>query len=314
MTKTRSNNLPDGSRPPVIILGAARSGTKLLRALVAATGQYAVVPYDVNYIWRYKNESYPHDALALPQQTEGTRTFVRRYLPRCAVGQAFQPARNYSPQPEIAAPRTFVEKTVSNILRIPFVKSIYPQAKFIAIIRDGRDVVESAERCWRQSPSAGYLLAKLRTFPWRHCAPYAWKVAARTVRRQLRVDSHLRSWGPRYPGIDNDLRTRSLLEVCARQWLACIEHYERSRQVFVPHQLLELQYEDLIHSSTTATIRLCNFLEVDDCDSAIQFAHRTITSDRLGSSRRLQSTESQRVFESIRPAVERWGYNKELAA
>src|SRR5688572_31535031 len=87
-------------RPPVIILGAARSGTKLLRALVAATRCYVEVPFDVNYIWRYGNESCSHDALNPEHLTERTKRFVRERIGRCAG----------LPNSSMA----FVEKTVSN--------------------------------------------------------------------------------------------------------------------------------------------------------------------------------------------------------
>jgi hypothetical protein len=207
-----------------------------------------------------------------------------------------------------SAPPAFVEKTVSNVLRVPFVQAIFPQAKFIAIVRDGRDVVESAERCWRDTPRTGYLLTKLRTFPWLHCAPYGWKYTLRTVRRRLGLDKHLRSWGPRYPGIDDDVRSCALLEVCAWQWIACIEHYEQSRRVLAPGQLLELRYEDLVQSPANVVARLCDFLQVDDRGPALQFARQTITTDRLGSSRRLQPGDWQRVLSIIRPALDRWGY------
>jgi hypothetical protein len=295
MTSSGDKNRAGGERPPVIILGAARSGTKLLRSLIAATGCYAEIPFDVNYVWRYGNESCPNDELTVDRLTEKTREFVRARLQRCVVGHAMRDL-------------PFVEKTVSNMLRVPFVKAIYPEAKFVAIVRDGRDVVESAERCWREYPRTGYLLAKLRTFPWRHCAPYAWKYAVRNLRRRLRLERHVRSWGPRYPGIDEDVRRGNLLQICARQWVACIEHYEKARSEFTPHNLFELRYEDLVKYSEIETFRLCEFLEVEDRTSAMQFARRMISADGLGSSRRLPRDEMQQVLEIIGPAMARWRY------
>ena len=40
----------------VIIIGAARSGTKYLRDVLATAPNAARVPYDINYIWRYGSE------------------------------------------------------------------------------------------------------------------------------------------------------------------------------------------------------------------------------------------------------------------
>jgi hypothetical protein len=301
-----ATRLTVNSRPPVIILGAARSGTKLLRRLVAASGCYAEVPFDVNYIWRFGNESCRHDVLTPDMLREKVRRFVRARLGQIAAHSAGTsnpavPARNVGPLP-------FVEKTVSNILRAPYVKAIYSEAKYIAIIRDGRDVAESAARCWREPPAAGYLLAKLRTFPWLRCSPYGAKYALNVARRYLGLDRHLRTWGPRYPGIDDDVRRLSLLEVCARQWVASIEHCERARPLFAGNQLLEVRYEELVTDTQSVVERLCSFLCIENRHAVLQHAQQTILTDRVGIRSRLSSRESQQVFAITRSALERWGY------
>jgi len=301
-----ATGLTENSWPPVIILGAARSGTKLLRRLVAASGCYAEIPFDVNYIWRFGNESCRDDVLTPDMLREKNRRFIRARLAQIAVHAASTsnppvPAKNVGPLP-------FVEKTVSNILRAPYVKAIYPEAKYIAIIRDGRDVAESAARCWREPPAAGYLLAKLRTFPWLKCAPYGAKYAVNIARRRLGLDNHLRTWGPRYAGIDDDVRRLSLLEVCARQWALSIEHYERARPLFAGNQLLEVRYEDLIKNTLRVIEELCNFLCIDNRRIVLEYAQQTIQPDRVGTRSRLLSRESQQVFEITRSALERWGY------
>jgi hypothetical protein len=281
-------------RPPVIILGAARSGTRLLRSLVAATGCYAEVPYDVNYIWRVGNETHPHDALRPEHLTDRTRRFIRERVGRCAG----------LPAGDLA----FVEKTVSNVLRAGFVRAVFPEAKFIFLVRDGRDVTESAERSWREPPKVGYLFDKLRTFPWMRCAPYGWKYAHSVAGRMLRLTRQVSTWGPRYPGIAADVHRLSLVEVCARQWLASIEYYERARHVFARDQLLELRYEDLVQSTDAALARLVEFLRVDEISAVRRFADETIRRERIGSHSRLNSADCRRALDLISPALNRWGY------
>jgi hypothetical protein len=191
---------------------------------------------------------------------------------------------------------------------------VYPEAKYIAIVRDGRDVVESAERCWREPPQSRYLLAKLRSFPWLTCASYGRKYALRFLRRRCRLDKHLRSWGPRYPGIDDDVARLTLLEVCARQWVASMEHYERSRPLLGSDQLLEIRYEDLIATPQLQVHRLCGFLGISNRRSVVESAKKTIRPDRVGSSCRLSSRDAQRVLEIIRPTLLRWGYFNRIVA
>ncbi len=287
--------IANSENQPVIILGAARSGTKLLRSLVAATGCYAEVPFDVNYIWRYGNEQSAHDALPANSLDDRGREFIQKLLPQDAT--------------QIGKPnKPFVEKTVSNILRVPFVKAVYPQAKYLMILRDGRDVSESAARCWRTPPQTGYLMAKARVFPWRHCAPYAWKCASTFARRRLGLDDHLRTWGPRYPGIDDDVKRLSLVEVCARQWVASMEYYEQSRHVIPEEQRFELRYEELIGDSKQEIQRLCNFLCVAIRRELLEFANRTIRADRVASRRSLSANELRRVLAIADQTLERWGY------
>ncbi len=281
----------------MIILGAARSGTKLLRRLVAASGCYAEIPFDVNYIWRFGNESCRHDVLTPDMLREKTRRFVRTRLEKIAVHAATASTRSVRQTATNVDPMPFVEKTVSNVLRAPYVKAIYPEAKYIALIRDGRDVAESAARCWREPPEAGYLLAKLRTFPWLQCAPYGAKYALNVARRKLGLDSHLRTWGPRYPGIDDDVRRLSVLEVCARQWALSIEHYERARPLFAAHQLLEVRYEQLVQETPRFGEDLCKFLAIDNrrADSGVRTADNS-----CGPARYSKPAVAERIAASVR--------------
>lgn len=119
---------------PIVLIGAARSGTKFLRSLLAAGAETVAVPYDINYVWRYGNERHPDDALGSELATREIQRYIRATLPRLAVRTRGQSAS------------LLVEKTVGNSLRVDFVRKVLPEARFIHIVRDGRDVVESARR------------------------------------------------------------------------------------------------------------------------------------------------------------------------
>ena len=47
----------------IIIIGAARSGTKILRDVLAEASGVGCVPYDIGFVWRYGNQRVPHDVL-----------------------------------------------------------------------------------------------------------------------------------------------------------------------------------------------------------------------------------------------------------
>jgi len=202
----------------------------------------------------------------------------------------------------------FVEKTVGNVLRVPFVHRIYPLAKYVFLIRDGRDVAESATRCWQTPPNAGYLLAKLKTFPWLAGARYGFSYARRVVSRKLGLTPHLSSWGPRYNNIDDDVCQYPLLQVCARQWIACVEAYEQAKQQLQPEQIVEVRYEDVVANPTAILEPLCEQLRIKDPSAVLDYAQRTIVQRNVGKRSRLSNEQLAEVSELQSGVLERWGY------
>lgn len=114
------------SYQPVVIIGAPRSGTNILRDVLSSHPDATTWPCDeINYMWRHGNRGHPSDELPADSASERVRTFVQRRFERVArTGGAY-----------------VVEKTCANSLRIPFIDAILPNARYAFIVRDGRDAV-----------------------------------------------------------------------------------------------------------------------------------------------------------------------------
>src|SRR5438034_8108962 len=84
----------------VVVIGAARSGTRFLRPLIGSVPDFATVPFDSNHIWRIGNEHAADDQLDAASLTPRRVNIIRRTLWRLAEGGA--------------GARVLVEKTVSN--------------------------------------------------------------------------------------------------------------------------------------------------------------------------------------------------------
>ncbi|MFZ2507561.1 MAG: sulfotransferase, partial [Steroidobacteraceae bacterium] len=184
-------------RRMLILICAARSGSKYLRDLLGVSAECAVVPYDINYVWRHGNDSAADDALPPEAAGERQTSYIRQVIPRMAG------VRNKRDT------RLVVEKTVSNSLRVPFVAQIFPDARYVHLVRDGRAVAESARRIWHEPQSNDYLLDKLRYFPLRNYRYAFWYLRNRL--RMATGSSGPTVWGPRYPGIEQDLGSMDLL-------------------------------------------------------------------------------------------------------
>lgn len=236
---------------PVIIIGAARSGTKFFRDLLGSSEDVAVVPYDINYVWRHGNESLPHDELTPQSLTPRTARHIRSSIERLAE-------RNAGRKPLL------VEKTVSNSVRIDFVRAVYPDAKIIHLERNGLDAVESTYRQWTESPDHSYLLQKLRYFPFRE-----WRYALWFARNTLQRGDDVGVWGVRYDGIDADLERLDVAEVCAHQWRRANDQWQQRSAI--PELELECRYADLFSDPDTELSRVCEFLSIDTAPVAERF-------------------------------------------
>jgi len=233
------------SSAPIIIIGAARSGTKFLRDLLALADNLKAVPYDVNYIWRYGNADCPHDQLDPEKLTEKQIAFIRKSLFK---------------QAKLGKNDRLLEKTVSNTLRVPYVDAVFPDARYVHLIRDGRDVTESAMRQWQAKPKLKALFAKVRRMPLANIGYVFW--FARNFIKGLgagRKGGNL--WGPRFKGIEQIASSGPLAKTCALQWARSVELASRDLAQLPASRVFTIHYEELTKDDT-ALRRLVNQLNL----------------------------------------------------
>ena len=278
---------------PIILVGAARSGTKALRDALATASGVDAVPYDVTYVWRYGNDAMPHDrqlpAHAKPKTSRMVHRFFRRYA---------------------NADGRLIEKTVGTSLRVGYVSTLMSDASFVHLIRDGVDVAESTRRQWLEPAELGYLRDKVKHFPLRLLASYGRRFVQWHVAQRLRGDDRVASWGPRYPGMDADVETEDLLTVCARQWansvsfaLADFCEYE------IPH--VEIRYEDLVADPARTLRGILEFSGIEPCDEDLERGAATIT-DGHGGRSLLNEAELRLLDTEIGELQAELGYRRPL--
>jgi Sulfotransferase family len=249
----------------IVIIGAARSGTKMLRDALAEVTGVGKVPYDIGYVWRYGNERHPDDAIEPDAISRRSARFIRRFIDRYATGTT--PA--------------VIEKTVGNCMRVPAVAAVLPNATFIHLIRDGVDVIESARRQWTAPSDLRYLAGKLRHFPVRLAPRYGVKYLRSTASRVTNADRRVGSWGPRYQGIDDDLREHDLLTVCARQWAYAVAA-ARAELARPGLSSTEVRYEDLVTNPEAELAQLAELVNLQPHPEQLELTSRHITQSRQG--------------------------------
>jgi hypothetical protein len=278
---------------PVIVVGAGRSGTNLLRDIICGLPGYATWPCDeINYIWRHGNRTATTDELTVAD----ARPEVVRYV-----------RRKFAAQQRRVHGATVVEKTCATTLRVGFAHRIFPDARFVVIVRDGRDVAVSARARWTAGVAPGYLARKARFVPPTDIAYYASRWARSYAARHWTPEHRVASWGPRFHGMSSAVRTGPLIEVCALQWRRCVEQADRQLADYVaPAAVHRLSYEALAQSPVAEIDRLKAFLELDGGRPEVS---PTVDKNRIGIWRRaLTDSELQAVEAAAGPMLNRYGY------
>lgn len=216
----------------IIIIGAGRSGTNALRDALCKLDEFGTWPCDeINYVWRYGNRSHPTDELTPSDATEQTKRFIRTQFRR---------------QQQNLGTHYLVEKTCANSLRVGFVNEVLPEARFINIVRDGRDVAVSAAQRWTAPLDLPYLARKARYVPKRDLPFYASRYLRTRLDRLRSDERRLSWWGPKFAGMEDLDAETPLLEVAARQWAASVLTADEQLADIPRERVLNIRYEDFV--------------------------------------------------------------------
>jgi hypothetical protein len=274
-------------KPALIIIGAGRSGTNMLRDLLVQIPGLGTWPCDeINYIWRYGNARYPTDEFSPNQVTESNAAYIHRAFDKVAKNQGIDQV---------------VEKTCANSLRVGFVDSIFPDARYIYIVRDGRDVVNSAMKRWAAPLDLPYVLRKARYVPLGDMPYYGFRYLWNHIYRLGSGAGRQASWGPRFEGMETALRSQTLSEVCALQWRRCIERSDEDLAKISPARVHRLCYESFVEDPAAGINHLAGFLDIQLSSVEISRMIQFVSAEHVGKWRSELSVEDQ---ERVRPLIE----------
>lgn len=282
----------------VIIIGAPRSGTNMLRDTLTALPGIETWPCDeINYIWRHGNLRYPSDEFSASMARPEVVNYIR--------GQFDDMAR-------ATKAHTLVEKTCANSLRVDFVDRILGDARYIYIRRSGIDVVASAQIRWKAQLDLAYVFNKARFVPPSDLPYYALRYFWHRVHRLTSKDQRLGSWGPRLDEMDEILAKYSLLQVCAIQWQRCVEAADSAIDRLPSGQVLEVSYEEFVVKPIEQMTKILTFLGVEADQSLLLKATREISPDSVGKGMDLLGADTvAKILPYLGAPLVRHGYTPE---
>jgi hypothetical protein len=257
----------------VFIVGSPRSGTTILGELLDKHDHISQW-YEPYFVWDRFFRRASDD-----ERTEADASLqVRKWIYRNFV--RFKTRKKCS---------VLIDKSPRNSLKIPFILKVFPQAKFIHILRDGRDVTLSINKEWLrrqniiQNPqnkggfNYGAAYQVIKTFLSRQ--PFLKdKLRAlwfETHGHLINKKKHLNrlrwkgeiGWGPRFKQWERIYEQSSLLKFNAYQWLHCVQRIETDWKFIQKNNRLIIHYEDLIQTPRKKIIEILEFLGLDATQS-----------------------------------------------
>lgn len=218
-------------RHPLFIVGAPRSGTTFLG----------------NCIGRLPEISYHHE----PPATKAAGRYVFQGLWSYARSRWFYRAvYRWLLRVELDGDRRFCDKTPTNSFLIPFLVRAFPDARFLHIIRDGRDAAASLYRQpWLRRDAALSGKREPGGYPY---GPWArWWVESDRIREfESTSDAHRMIWA----------------------WRRHASAALRDGRPLGRGKYFEVRYEDLVSDPKLQSNRILDFLTITDPASRATFS------------------------------------------
>lgn len=238
----------------IVVVGAPRSGTNMLRDVLSAQPGVTTWPCDeINLVWKHGNRREPSDELTAEHARPEVRDYIRGRFDRLR--------RQHG-----AA--VVVEKTCATSLRVEFTRRVLPDATYVLITRDGIDAAASAMQRWHAPFDLRYAAAKARFAPPGDLAWHGWRFAVTQLQRRTARSGQADGrpgevstwWGPRPRDFRELMRNHPLDELCAIQWQRCVESAWRGLEGLPPEQLVTVRYEDFVADPAGQAARLVEAL------------------------------------------------------
>ncbi len=279
----------------LIIIGAPRSGTNMLRDILTSFDGISTWPCDeINYIWRHGNIRYPSDEIPVARASPVIKKYIQ---------ERFDEIRKRY-RADIV-----VEKTCANSLRVPFVDAVIPDAKYIFIYRDGIDATGSAKERWTAELDIPYILQKIKFVPKTDLFYYGFRYFWARFYRFFSREKRLAFWGPALDDMPLLLQKHTLNEVCALQWQKCVDKAEDAFSVMPPEKVIRVRYEDFVRKPKEELERILKFVGKLATEDQISEAVNGVSDRSIGKGRNaLGEQEVANLEHLVSETLKRYDY------
>ncbi len=249
---------------PIIIIGAPRTGKSMIGDTLQASGEI-FDNSEALMIWNHGMKRRNSD---VRHSLEANLELREKIVSLCAKS-----VHRYGK-------KRYLDNLSYNMLRIPFINKLIPEAKIIHVYRNGEKAIPEILFGWtnhdtiRKAVRRRWREINPKTFP-----PFLLRFASNYVRT---IMGYSRStWGPITPGMMDFKKSHSLEELVAYQWVSLISIARRDLGKLPDNSWIEVRYEDMISDPENKFEQICEFCEVENPEAVLQHAKKNINPHQL---------------------------------
>lgn len=278
--------------PPIILIGNYRSGTSITQKLIGLHPEIATW-YEPRSVWLYSDPARRHDEFSEADATARVKAYIRKRFLKHQMNHGN---------------RRVMEKTPGNVLRVPYVRTIFPEATYLHITRNPFSYISSMEFKWQRTKTLQGIRRSLGDVPFMHLPYYARHLAVDMVRKKVLRQKYVSIYGPRYRGIDDDLRSMSRLKVIARQWAIGNRMAREDLERMGKGRVLSFRYEDLVNAPREYFPKIYNQCGLEYSESMLAAAEKAVDPDRQSKWLRLDKQQIRAVMPELEAEMKHYGY------
>ena len=307
---TMDKNKPD----MLFIIGAGRSGTTFLADMIAGHPDLHRLP-ELRYLWMTGCQWRDHDFRGVGDATPKVKKRIRSYISKIV--------------PENK--KLIVEKTPSNCFRIGFINEVYPRAKYIHIVRDGRRAALSSLKAQYGAKAFNAKLhgkagraGQIKLFLTNRLNQAKRKISNRAipsdgvlpmlvnrlgdVMRRLLFDKPA-IWGAKFPGMVQIYHQLEVHQLVAMQWRCSVDAALSGFRCYIQSEnILTIRYEELVKSPDKYRKLIYDFAGVSNVDSPQELKPAKVNMSENDLSRDLSYSVRFEMESLMAPTLSELGY------